>query len=303
MLPRVTDPRFVTNLKTRPRPTAPFGLRILQLGFRVCILPLVWLLTADRLPAAPTGPTLQFSYGGGPPLENPLSKFMYFVPLISPDPIAVSTNAGNTQRARVISSICETNGTAWHAVCKFEIIGRGSQRNAFDHADFVRQHERDLKAGKPLLCQLDAISVDGAGGGSVEVEGTLTSGGPAVSEVRLRFNSPVRASPVSVTLHDIVYRHGAIQLENELVARVNVLIFRKLAGTPKMEITLASVKPEAAADTLWQNCVGRLRGVVANFLIPPLSVPADGHRAMMDFGLALATEKASFTFPLATRLK
>jgi len=63
------------------------------------------------------------------------------------------------------------------------------------------------------------------------------------------------------------------------------------------------VKPEDAADTLWQNCVGKIRGVVANFLIPPLSVPADGHRAMMDFGLALAMEDASFTFPLATRLK
>jgi hypothetical protein len=42
---------------------------------------------------------------------------------------------------------------------------------------------------------------------------------------------------------------------------------------------------------------------VANFLIPPLSVPPDGHQAMMDFGLALATEKTTFTFPFATRLK
>lgn len=270
---------------------------------RLLVVSLVWGLAANRLPAAPTGPTLQFSYGGGQPLENPLSKFMYFVPLISPDPIAVSTNAGNSQRARVVSSNCETNGTALHAVCKFEITGHGSQRNVFDHADFVRQHDKELKAGKPLLCQLDAINVEGAGSGSVEVEGTLTNGGPVVTEVRLRFNSAGHASPVSVTLHDIVYRHGAIQLENELVARVNVLTFRRTDGTPKMEITLASVKPEDAADSLWQNCVGKLRGVVANFLIPPLSVPADGHRAMMDFGLALATEETSFTFPLATRLK
>ena len=43
--------------------------------------------------------------------------------------------------------------------------------------------------------------------------------------------------------------------------------------------------------------------MVAKLLIPPLAVPADGHRAMMDFGLALATEKATFTFPFATRLK
>jgi hypothetical protein len=257
----------------------------------------------DRLPAAPTGPTLQFNYGGGQPLDNPLYKFMYFVPLISPDPIAVSTNAGNTQRARVVSSSCQTNGLAFHARCKFEIIGEGLQRNVFDHADFVRQHAGELKAGKPLLCQLDAINVQGSGSGSVEVEGTLTNGLPVVTEVRLRFNSEGRASPVSVTLHDIVYYRGAIHLENELVARVNVLTFRQKAGLPRMEISLASIKPEAAGDTLWQNCVGGLRGAVANLFIPPLGVPADGHRAMMDFGLALAMEKTAFTFPFATRLK
>lgn len=55
---------------------------------------------AGRLLAAPTGPILHFDYGASQPQENPLDKFMYFVPLISPDPIAVSTNAGNTQSAR-----------------------------------------------------------------------------------------------------------------------------------------------------------------------------------------------------------
>jgi hypothetical protein len=270
---------------------------------RLLVLCLFFPLASGRMLAAPTGPTLQFNDDGGKPMDNPLCKFMYFVPLISPDPIAVSTNAGNTQRARMISASCQTNGTAFRAVCKFEITGAGLQQNVFDHADFVRQHERELKAGKPLLCQLDAINVSGAGSGSVEVEGTLTNDHLTVREVRLRFNSLGRASPVCVTLHDIVYHHGAIHLENEMVARVNLLTFRRTAGLSKMEISLDSVKPEAAGDSLWQNGVGRLRGLMANFLIPPLSVPADGHQAMMDFGLALATEKASFTFPFASRLK
>jgi hypothetical protein len=74
------------------------------------------------------GPTLQLSFAGGKPLDNPLSKFMYFVPLISPDPIAVSTNAGNTQRARVVASSCQTNGAWFHALCKFEITGKGLQQ-------------------------------------------------------------------------------------------------------------------------------------------------------------------------------
>jgi len=260
-------------------------------------------LLAGRLLAGPTGPTLHFDYGNGRPLENPLNKFMYFVPLISPDPISVSTNAGNTQSARVLSSSCQTNGAAFHATCEFEVVGEGLQQNVFDHTDFIRQHDKELKAGKPLLCQLDAINVQGSGSGSVEIEGTLTNGRPTVTEVRLRFNSHDRASPVIIRLHDIVYRQGAIHLENEIIARVNMLTFCHKSGTPKMEISLASVKAGDAGDSLWQNFVGRVKGVVANLLIPPLTVPADGHQAMMNFGLALAMEDATFTFPFATRLK
>jgi hypothetical protein len=258
---------------------------------------------AGGLIAAPTGPTLHFDSVVGKPQDNPLYKFMYFVPLISPDPISVSTDAGNTQCARVFSSHCQTNGASFHADCEFELIGEGSQRNVFDHADFIRQHERELKAGKSLAYQLDTISVQGFGSGSVEVNGTLTNGLRTVTEVRLRFNREDRTSPVSISLHDIVYRDGAIHLENEMVARVNMLVFRRKSGTPKMEISLASLKPEAAGDGLWQKCMGRLRGVVANCLIPPLTVPLDGHQAMMDFGLALASDQATFTFPFATRLK
>jgi len=258
---------------------------------------------AGRLLAAPTGPTLHFDYGNGRPQENPLDKFMYFVPLISPDPIAVATNAGNTQCARVISSSCQTNGDSFHANCEFELIGEGLQQNVFDHAEFIRRHDRELKAGKPLLLQLDAINVQGSGSGSVEVEGTLRGGRPVVNEVRLRFNAHDRTSPVIIWLHDIVYRAGAIHLENEVVARVNMLTFCRKSGTPKMEVTLDSVKPKDAGDSRWQNFVGRVKGLVANLLVPPLTVPADGHQAMMNFGLALAMEQTSFTFPFATRLK
>jgi hypothetical protein len=260
-------------------------------------------LLAGRLLAGPTGPTLHFDYGSGRPLENPLNKFMYFVPLISPDPISVSTNAGNTQSARVLSSSCRTNGSSFHATCEFEVVGEGLEQNVFDHADFIRQHDKELKAGKPLLKQLDAINVQGSGSGSVEIEGTLTNGRPTVTEVRLRFNGHDRTSPVIIRLHDIVYRQGAIHLENEIVARVNMLTFCHRSGTPKMEVTLASVKSGDAGDGLWQNFVGRVKGVVANLFIPPLTVPADGHQAMMNFGLALAMEDATFTFPFATRLK
>ena len=70
-----------------------------------------------------------------------------------------------------------------------------------------------------------------------------------------------------------------------------------------MEVIIASLKPEGAADGDWQNFKGRVKGAVANWFIPTFTVPADGHQAMMDFGLAMAMEKPTFTFPFATRLK
>ena len=258
---------------------------------------------ASPLLAMPTGPTLEFDYGHGQPLDNPLGKFMYFVPLISPEQVSVLTNAGNSQCARVVSFQCRTNGAVFHAACEFDFDGHGLQRNVFDHAAVIHRREKELKSGKPLAHQLSAINVQGAGSGSIEIDGTLTNGLRIVTEVRLRFNSRGHANPVSISLQDICSHDGTIQFENEIVARVNALTFRRQAGPPKMEVTLASVKRKDAANSLWQNFVGGIKGAAANLLLPPLTVTADGHRAMLDFGLALAMQKQTFTFPFAARLK
>jgi hypothetical protein len=258
---------------------------------------------AVPLMAGPSGPTLHFDYGNGGAPANPLGEFMYFVPLISPELVTVSTNAGNTQCARVVSFHCRTNGNSFHSVCEFEIVGAGLQRNVFDHARAIERHEKSLQAGKPMAHQLSAISVQGSGSGSVETEGTLSNSLRTVTEVRLRFNSHGHTSPVSISLEDICYRDGAIHFENETVARVNTLSFLQKSGLPKMEVTLASVKRKAAGNGLWRNFVGGLKGVAANLFLPPLTVAADGHQAMLDFGLALTLEKETFTFPFATRLK
>jgi hypothetical protein len=227
---------------------------------------------------------------------------MYFVPLISPEQVAVLTNAGNTQCARVVSFHCHTNVTTFHTVCEFNFVGEGLQRSLFDHTFILKRREKELKSGKPLLHQLTAISVQGGGSGSVEIDGTLTNGQPAIQEIRLRFNSHGHPSPVSVDLQDIVMRDGAHYYENETVARVNALTFRQKAGPSKMEVTLASVKRADAGNGLWQNFVGGLKGAAANFLLPPLNITTNGQQAMMDFGLALALAKPAFTFPFAARL-
>jgi hypothetical protein len=262
----------------------------------------ILFLFAAPLMAALTGPTLKFDYGSGKPLDNPLSEFMYFVPLITPEEVSIFTNAGNTQCARVISCHCRTNGNTFQAVCEFNFVGEGLERNIFDHAVIIKRRQKELKEGKPLAHQLTAISVQGSGSGTVEVEGMLTNGQPTVTEMRIRFNSHGHTSPVTVDLQDIVPRDGALHYENATVARVNTLTFRQTSGTPKMEVTLASVKRKDAGDGLWQKLVGNIKGAAANLLLPPLTITVDGHQTMLNFGLALAMQKPTFTFPYATRL-
>ena len=276
-------------------PAMTIARRLVKLVLCLCL--------GGRLWAATNGPTLYFDYGTGSHPANPLVKFMYFVPLVSKEPVFVYTNAGNTQCARVISFNCRTNGAVFKATCEFEMTGTGVQRNVFDHAELIRRREKDLAAGKLLAHQLASINVEGAGCGSVEVAGLLTNGLPIVTEVRLCFDGRGHASPVSINLQDLAFNQGAVQTKNEMVARVNELTFHEKAGRPEMEVALASVKSKDAGNGLWQNLLGGLKGMAATLFLPPLSVSADGHQAMMDFGLALVMGKAAFTFPAASRLQ
>jgi hypothetical protein len=261
------------------------------------------ILLAGRLMAEPAGPTLHFDYGAGKPLDNPLSSFMYFVPLICPETVAALSNPGNTQCARVLSSTCRTNGTSFQATCEFEFTGKGLERNVFDHDVAIRRHDSDLKAGKPLPHQIASINVEGSGRGDITIQGTFSNGVRTVTEMSMRFNSYGHISPVNISLVDIRYRDGSMHFENETIARVNDLKFLRKSGAPKMEVTLDSVKRKDAGDGFWQNFLGGIKGVTANMFLPPLNVTPDGYQAMMNFGLALAAQQRVFTFPFATRLK
>lgn len=253
--------------------------------------------------AAETGPTLHFDYGRGEPLENSVAKFMYFVPLISPEPVAVVTNANNTQRARILSRKTTVTANTFVTTCEFEFLGNGYERNIFDNSDLIRRNEKSLKAGKVIGRQISGINVEGGGSGLIEVNGTITNGNRKVQMVRMCFNYHGKTSPVLITLQDISYRNGRVRFDNDIVARVNTLTFRRIAGEPKMEVSLASVKSADAGTNAWQNLVGAVKGAAANLLLDPLDVDAGGHQAMLDFGLTLATAQPNFTFPFATRLK
>jgi hypothetical protein len=252
---------------------------------------------------AATGPTVRLDYGRGQSAGNPVASFMYFVPLISPEPVFSSTSPGSTQTARVLSTRRKDTVHSFVVNCDFEFTGDGSQQSILDLAPTIRRQERDLIAGGSTGRQLSSITVNGPGSGTVEVEGTISNHVDIVREVRLRFNAHRKISPVSIELCEIRYNDGEFQRLNEIVARVNTLTFRREPGPTKMEVTVASVKNKTAGDGLWQNFRASIKGFAANLLIDPLTVEAIGHRAMLDFGGALASGAGTFTFPRATNLK
>jgi hypothetical protein len=231
-----------------------------------------------------------------------MASFMYFVPLISPEPVSSTTSPGSTQAARVLSARRKGTVHSFVVTCEFEFIGDGSQQSILDLAPTIRRHEWELRAGGSTGRKLSSITVDGSGSGTVEVEGTVSNNVDTVREVRLRFNAHRKTSPVSIGLCEIRYHEGEFRRLNEIVARVNTLTFRRGPDPPKMEVTVASVKNKGAGDGLWQNLKGGVKGLAANLLIDPLTVEAIGHRAMLDFGGALTSGAATFTFPLATNL-
>jgi hypothetical protein len=251
---------------------------------------------------ATTGPTIGLDYGRDKSPGNPMASFMYFVPLISPEPVSSLTSPGSTQAARVLSATRKGTPHSFVVTCEFDFTGEGSQQSILDLAPNIRRHDRELRAGGSTGRQLSSITVNGRGSGTVEIEGTVSNKVDTVREVRLRFNARGKTSPVTIGLCDVRYREGEFQRFNEIVARVNTLTFRREPGPPKMEVTVASVKGKAAGDGPWQKLKSSVKGLVANLLIDPLSVEAIGHRAMLDFGEALTLGAATFTFPRATNL-
>ncbi len=221
---------------------------------------------------AATGPTIGLDYGRDKSPGNPVASFMYFVPLISPEPVASSTSPGSTQAARVLSARRKGTAHSFVVTCEFEFTGDGSQQSILDLAPTIRRQERELRAGGSTGRQLSSITVNGSGSGTVEVEGTVSNNVDTVREVRLRFNAHRKTSPVSIGLCEIRYHDGEFRRLNEIVARVNTLTFRRGPGPPKMEVTVASVKNKGAGDGLWQNLRASVKGLTVNLLIDPLTV-------------------------------
>ncbi len=249
------------------------------------------------------GPTLQLGNEQSGASTNSMAAFMYFVPLISPEPLSIVTGPGSTQSARVTPATRHTSGSSFTAICEIEFTGAGWQKSVFDLSYESHRHEQELKDGGTLSHQLKSIAVEGSGVSTMEVEGSVSAGSWTVGEVRLRFNPHGHVSPVTIEMCDVKYLNGDFRQVNGIIAKVNTLIFRRETKTPKMEVTVASIKEKSASDSIWQSIKGKVEGAAVNLFLPPFPVEEVGNRAMLDFGLALISGSPSYTFPRAKNLK
>src|SRR5271169_1668149 len=95
--------RLCSKMEPRTRITAAIALG--ASGFLLCasLQPISANAGDMPVPAPQSGPTLRLQYDGASLADTPLSDFMYFIALISPEPVVSTNSSGTTQRARLSS--------------------------------------------------------------------------------------------------------------------------------------------------------------------------------------------------------
>jgi hypothetical protein len=248
------------------------------------------------------GPTVILSYICQKFEKNPISSFMYFIPLISPTFVDRETSANNEQQVGIVSYERTAASNSFYVTCEFEILGKGFHKNTFDHEKMIAQHTAGLKEGESLVNTLDYIKFEGEGLGCIEVKGTIAGSTETVTEVDIHFNARDRKSCVTIGLYDIKPKDGQYKYENrsdEIVVRVNTLIFKKTEKTPMMGIKVASITKNTESDSF----MGSVKAVIANLLINPPQITKLGNDTMLNFGYAMQKQKPAFTFPKAKNLR
>ena len=253
-----------------------------------------------RVVASDSGPVVALDYSGQSRI--PIADFLYFVPLISPEPVTVSESPTNTLQVRVLSVRQDVRPDRFQLNLAVDISGQGFRHYAIDQTENIRRHERLLASGQTLKRHLDYIRYEGPGKGRVEIGGRIENGVQTVMCVRLHFDDRGGASPVTVGLKDIRLADGALTCENELVARVSLLDFTRDGTPPRMGVRISSVKRRQAGDNLYQNLKGRLVGMVANALVESIVIRQLGNDTLLNFGQAVLERKPAFTFPAAENL-
>lgn len=249
------------------------------------------------------GPTVLLTYSRGTPKSNSIRSFMYFIPLVSPVPVGRQISPENHQQADIISYEKKVTPKSFRVTCEFEMAGDGFCKFTFDPAGMIAQRTTEGKKakGETLVNVLDYINFEGEGYGVIRIRGTRAGAVETVTEVELEFDGKGRKSPVTIGLYELKCKEGQYHYENKsnnLVARVNALVFKKGAD-PHMSITVASISHKADGDGL----IGQIKAAVANLFIKPVRIDPVGNEAMLKFGYALAGKKQTFTFPKANNMK
>ncbi len=135
------------------------------------------------------GPTVKLSYGNDESRQNPISSFMYFVPLISLNLVDRQTSANNDEEIGIVSYERKIDAKSFFVACEFEISGEGFHKSSFDPAGVIATRTANLKRNESLVRVLDYIKFEGEGFGRIEVEGTINDSAETVTGVNLRFNA------------------------------------------------------------------------------------------------------------------
>lgn len=258
--------------------------------------------SSDEVPADSNGPTVLLGYSKGEFENNPISSFMYFVPLISPTPVARNTSADNEQRVGIISYKRKITPKSFSVACEFEILGKGFHSNVFDPAGMIAEHIGELKKGETMKQTLDYIKFEGEGFGLIKAKGKMSGFTPIVTQVNLKFNARGRESPVCVGLYDVKPEDGQYKYEkrsNLIVARVNEITFKMTDKTPRMGMVIASIGKTEDSRGFFNS----LKAAIANLFISPTKVDKLGNDTMLNFGRALFRRDPTFTFPKAKNIQ
>ena len=249
--------------------------------------------------AESSGPTVYLKDDSGEPPVNPISSLMYFVQLISPEPVNMSESVGNTQQSRILSVKHFVELGRFKATCQFEIIGKGTQQNIFDQKVAIRKNREFLEKGGTLKRRLGFINIKGAGQGDILVKGIMSGDQAIADKITMSFNVRGHNTPVTIGINGVRMVDGEPHAINDTVIKVNSLVFQRQEGRPEMGVSVASIKSGNAGSGLLSNLAGRVKGVVANMFIPPVPIRATGNNAMLDFAQAIVDGGKEFTFPAA----
>jgi hypothetical protein len=248
------------------------------------------------------GPTVILSYSEETFGKNPVSSFMYFIPLISTTLVDRETSANNAQEVGLVSYERKITAKSFYVACEFEIRGKGFHKNTFDPSGMIAERLAEMPKRESMTHVLDYIKFEGEGTGRIEVRGTIRNAMETVTAVDLQFNVRGRKSPVTIGLYDIKPEDEQYRYENrsnELVARVNTLAFRKSDTTPRMGVSVASISRASTRD----GFISRVKGAIANLFIKPPKIDNLGNETMLNFGYAIFKQEPEFTFPIAKNIK